>query len=184
MSVVDQQLVTVEEYARLPESGRPTELVRGRIVEMNVPTPRHGQICGEVVRLLANYVKEKGLGKVTSNDSGIITERDPDTMRGADVAFYSNKRFGEGPLPGGYFEEAPELVFEVLSSNDRWSKILSKVAEYLDAGVAIVCVLDPSDRTAYVYEGDRPVRILTRDQEIEFPELLGDFCVRVAEFFE
>ena len=67
---------------------------------MNVPTPRHGQICNEVGRLLGNYVKAKGLGKVTSNDSGIITERDPDTMRGADVAFYRNKRFGEGPLPG------------------------------------------------------------------------------------
>ncbi len=184
MSVVGQQFITVEQYARLPNRGRPTELVRGRIVEMNVPTPRHGQICSEVVRLLANHVKEQGLGKVTSNDSGIITARDPDTMRGADVAFYGNRRFGEGPLPGGYLEEVPELVFEVLSTNDRWSKILSKVAEFLDAGVAIVCALDPSDETAYLYEGDRPVRILTAHQEIEFPDLLGEFRVRVGAFFE
>lgn len=184
MSVVDHQLVTVEEYARLPDRGRPTELVRGRIVELNVPTPRHGQICSEVGRLLGNCVKKEGLGKVTSNDSGIITERDPDTVRGAAVAFYSNKRFGDGPLPGGYLEAVPEIVFEVLSTNDRWSKILSKVAEYLDAGVAFVCVLDPSDETAYMYEGDRPVRILTADQEIEFPELLGEFHARVGAFFE
>ena len=184
MSIVDQKLLTVEEFVRLPETERPIELVRGRIVEMNLPTPRHGQICNEIGRLLANYVKERSLGKVTSNDSGIITERGPDTMRGADVAFYSTKRFGKGPLPERYIEEAPELVFEVLSENDRWSKILGKVAEYLDAGVSVVCVIDPSDQTAYLYEGDHPVRILTAEQELTLPDVLGDFRVRVGAFFD
>jgi len=184
MSTVDQKLLTVEEFVRLPDAGRPMELVRGRIVEMNLPTPRHGQICNEIGRLLANHVKEKNLGKVTSNDSGIITERSPDTMRGADVAFFSAKQFGKGPLPEGYLEEVPEVVFEVFSESDRWSKVLGKVAEYLDAGVSVVCVIDPSDQTAYLYEGEHPVRILTAEQELTLPDLLGDFRVRVGAFFD
>ena len=32
---------------------------------------------------------EHDLGHVLSNDSGVITERDPDTVRGADISFYS-----------------------------------------------------------------------------------------------
>ena len=184
MSIVDQQLITAEEFVRLPDRGRPVELVRGRVIEMNLPTPRHGQICGEVVRLLANHVRKNGLGTITSNDAGVITQRDPDTMRGADVAFYSTRRVGKGPLPDEYLEAVPELVLEVLSESDRWSKILGKVAEYLDAGVSAVCVLDPDDKTIYVYEADRPVQILSSEQELTVPEILGDFRVRIGQFFE
>ena len=43
-AVVEARL-TAEEYAKLPDRGVPTELVRGRVIEMNVPAPRHGQIC-------------------------------------------------------------------------------------------------------------------------------------------
>jgi hypothetical protein len=32
MPLVASELLTVEQYARLPDTGRPTELVRGRIV--------------------------------------------------------------------------------------------------------------------------------------------------------
>lgn len=150
---------------------------------MSLPTPRHGQICAEVSRLLGNHVRQAQLGRVTTNDSGIITERDPDTMRGADVAFYSQARVGRGQLPDGYLETVPDLVFEVFSESDRWSALLAKVAEYLDAGVTAVCILDPSDETAYLYHGDRPVRILTAVQPFTLPDLLGDFRVQVADFF-
>lgn len=183
MTLVADQLLTVEQYVRLPDSGRPTELVRGKVVEMSLPTPRHGQICNEVAWLLNSHVRPNTLGEVVSNDSGIITRRDPDSMRGADVAFYSRARVGSGRLPDGYLDKVPDLVVEVLSDFDRWSAILAKVAEYLAAGVTAVCILDPSDETAYVYHGDRPVRILTGAQEFALPDLLGDFRVQVAEFF-
>lgn len=183
MSAVADHLLTIEEYARLPDTGRPTELVRGRIVEMSFPTPRHGQICAEVSRLLGNHVRHLKLGTLTTNGSGIITERDPDTLRGADVAFYNKTRFGTGRLPNGYLEKVPDLVFEVLSDSDRWSALLAKVAEYLDAGVTAVCILDPSDETVYLYHGDQAVRILTASQDFTLPELLGEFRVQVAQFF-
>jgi Uma2 family endonuclease len=183
MTLVAEHPLTIEDYAQLPDLGRPTELVRGRIVEMNLPTPRHGEICAEVTAYLRNYVREHRLGKVVSNDSGIITRRNPDTVRGADVAFYSQARVGRGRLSDGYLEKVPDLVFEILSESDRWSSLLAKVAEYLDAGVTAVCILDPTDETAYVYQGDRPVRILTAAQEFALPDMLGDFRVQVAEFF-
>ena len=41
-------LLTAEEYEKLPDSGLPTELVRGRVIEMSRPTLRHGEICSKV----------------------------------------------------------------------------------------------------------------------------------------
>jgi Uma2 family endonuclease len=177
-------LLTAEQFRLLPEDGQPRELVRGRVVPMNVPAPRHGEICARVVRMVGDFVDGRDLGRVVSNDSGVITERDPDTVRGADVTYYSYLRVPKGPMPDGYLPVAPELVFEVRSPTDRWKNVLTKVAEYLNAGVAVVCVLDAQTETAHVYFEDQPAQIFQADQELVLPDLLPGFQVRVRRFFE
>ena len=87
-----ETLLTLEEFAGLPDDGVPRELVRGSIVEMNVPTPRHGYVCQQVARIIGNHVKSQHLGRVVSNNGGIVVGREPDTIRGADVSFYSFAR--------------------------------------------------------------------------------------------
>ena len=177
-------LLTAEQFAQRLDPGYPEELVRGRVVPMPMPRPRHGEICGRVVRILGNWVEEKDLGRVLSNDTGVITERDPDTVRGADISFYSYARVPRGPLPDHYLEIAPDLVVEVVSPSDRWPKVLAKVAEYLDAGTSAVLVLDDSRRVAHLYRADGATLLLGVADELTVPEMLGDFSVRVGRFFE
>jgi len=57
-------LLTALEYARLPDDGSRTELERGRLVPMNVPDPRHGEICANVVHLLRLFLDAHPLGRV------------------------------------------------------------------------------------------------------------------------
>jgi Uma2 family endonuclease len=141
-------------------------------------------VCLNAGYILNVFVREHGLGRVMSNDSGVITERDPDTVRGADVAYDSYDRLPKGPLPTGYGPEVPELVVEVRSANDGWRAILEKVAEYLRAGVLVVVVLDPEPETAHVFGGDEAPRTLGPDDELVLPDLLESFRVRVGRFFE
>jgi Uma2 family endonuclease len=177
-------LMTAAEFARRHDPGYPEELVRGRIVPMSLPTRRHGQICAQTVYLYRRFLDDHDLGQVVSNDSGVITERGPDTVRGADVAFYSYNRISRGPLPADYGEVAPELVVEVRSPSDRWPKILTKVAEYLNAGVLAVVVLDDDSRTALLCLADQAPRRLGPDDVLELPEILPGFAVPVRRFFE
>jgi Uma2 family endonuclease len=184
MATVTEALLTAEQFAALPDPGHPEELVRGRIVPMPMPKPRHGYICNKVGRIIGNFVEEHQLGWVLNNDTGVITERNPDTVRGADVAFYSFGRLPRGELPDHYPEVAPELVFEVRSPSDRWPQVLAKVAEYLEAGVLIVVVLDDERRSAHVFGADGTNRMLGADDELKLPDLLGEFRVAVGRFFE
>jgi Uma2 family endonuclease len=181
---IAEALLTAEEYRLLPDNGQPTELVRGRVVPVNMPFPRHGQICSRLARLLGNYAEEHDLGHVICNDSGVVTERGPDTVRGPDVAFYSYTRVPRGPLPEGYLDVAPELVFEVRSPGDRWREIHIKVGEYLRAGVHTVCVLDSQTETAHLHHADQAPQTLAADQDFAVPDLLGAFRVPVRRFFE
>ena len=179
----DEKLLTADEFWAMPDSDRPMELVRGRIVDMNMPGPRHGQICGRTDRIVGNFVDEHDLGHVLTCDSGVLTERDPDTVRGMDVCFYSYSRLPKGPLPAKYVAVVPELVIEVRSPDDRWNRILQKVAEYLEAGVTTVCVLDPKTESAHVYSVDAE-EILKVDDTLTFPDILPGFAVPVRRFFE
>jgi Uma2 family endonuclease len=180
-TVTPTTLLTAEEYGELPDLGRPTELVRGRIVDMNVPYPRHGQVCVQIAYLLRRYLEDYDIGHVVSNDAGVVVERGPDTVRGSDVAFISYQKIPKGPLPRRYFEAAPELVFEVLSPSDPWSKVLQKVAEYLNAGTEVVRVVDPDSETVQSHFPDRPPVTLAGDDVLSFPTILPGFRVLCGE---
>jgi len=183
-TVSTSPLLTADEYARRPDPGYPEELVRGRIVPMPQPNRRHGQICAETVYLFRRFLDDHDLGHILSNDAGVITERNPDTVRGPDIAFYSYSRLPKGPLPANYGPEVPELVVEVRSPSDRWAQVHAKVAEYLEAGVLAVAVLDAESQTAVVYFPEQMPRILGPDDDLSFPEILPGFAIAVRRFFD
>ncbi len=179
-----KRLLTAEEFGRLPDDGRITELVRGEVIELPMPYPRHGQICFKIARIVGNYAEEHRLGHVIINDSGVVTERGPDSVLGADVAFYSYGRVPPGPLPRGeYLKVVPELLFEVRSPSDRWRAVLTKVDEYLKAGVGVVCVVDDPTEQVQVFDDDG-IHPLAGDAALEFPTVLPGFSVAVRRLFE
>jgi Uma2 family endonuclease len=178
-------LMTAEEYMALPDSfDVPTELVRGALVKMPPARPRHGQICARIVYLLQRFLEDHDVGLVLSNDSSMVTERDPDTVRGPDVSYYSFERVPKGPLPAGLLDVAPDVVFEVLSPSDRWSEVQEKVAEYLDAGVRAVCIVDDDTRSVHVFWPDSPLRVFKAEDEFALPDTLAGFGAKVQRFFE
>ncbi len=185
MTPAHAESLTAEEFARLPGDGVPTELVRGKVVRMTPPYPYHGYVCSKTDRMIGGFVDANDLGRCLSNDAGIITQRGPDSVRGADIAFYSYNRLPRGPLPlDRYLDVVPELIFEIRSPSDRWSKVLEKVTEYLKAGITVVCVIDPKSLSVHIHRDDEMPRMLQGDDEVSFPDILPGFRVPAKRFFE
>jgi Uma2 family endonuclease len=176
-------LVTAAEFARMPDPGHPQELVRGVIVNMPPPRFRHGKICGRIITLLTVYSDEHHLGHVLGNDSGVVTEQQPDTVRGPDVSFVSYSKVASDADPE-YLTIAPDAVFEIRSPSDRSRDVLAKVNEYLQLGVLAVYVLDPDSDRVHCYYQDRPDEILEATDEMIGVGPLAGFRVSVAKFFE
>lgn len=124
-----EQLLTAEEYYRLSDKPEYSELVRGVIIPMTPPGLRPGFICARISYLIQRHLDSHDVGRVFSNDAGIITQREPDSVHGGDVSFYSDARLPRGEMPVGYSSAAPNIVSEVRSPNDRWSEIHEKIAE-------------------------------------------------------
>ncbi|MBX9622930.1 MAG: Uma2 family endonuclease [Gemmataceae bacterium] len=176
-------LLTADEFARR-YAGRRVELVLGRVVEVPVSFPKHGKVCHRVSQALGNFVDAHDLGHVVINDSWVVVERDPDTARGPDVAFFSYARLPKGPIPDGLLPVVPELVFEVRSPTDRWTRMIAKMLEYTAAGVAVVVILDPKTASASVFRSDDRQDIFEAGDELTLPDILPGFSVPVRKFFE
>jgi Uma2 family endonuclease len=183
MATAAQKLITAEEFFQMqePADGSRQELVRGVIITMPPPGGRHGACCLKIGRRVGNFVDDHGLGTVTSNDTGFITERDPDSVRGPDIAYWSKGRLPQ--VPAGYIEIAPDLLVEVVSPSDHFSRIQTKLRQYLARGVPLVWVVDPEDRSVSVYRSSKQMSILTENDTLTGEDVLPGFRCPVAALF-
>lgn len=178
---IAENLMTAVEFAELNDDRR-TELVRGRIVAMTPPKPTHGKIVFNIARIVGGFIFERDLGH-WFGEAGVITEHDPDSVRAPEAAFASYKRMPRDADGNQYVDVAPELVFEVFSPTDRWVDVVDKVAEYLRAGVNVVCVVVPATRSIQLHRADAPPVTLAEHDSFELPDILPGFRCQVADFF-
>jgi Uma2 family endonuclease len=177
-------LVTAEQFYRLPDDGLCSELLRGAIVSEPSPNSLHGHTVARLVGLIEPFVREHRLGAMFAADSGFVLARDPDTVRGPDVAFVSESRRREAGKAHAYFPGAPDLAIEVVSPSDRPKEILGKVSDYLDAGCLLVWVVDPVREEVQVFRTPFTPRRLGPDDALDGEDVLPGLAIRVAEIFE
>jgi Uma2 family endonuclease len=113
---------------------------------------------------------------------GIYTRRNPDRVRGADIAFLSRERCPGRP-PRGFLDIAPELVVEIMSPSDRWQEVRQTLAEYFAIGVHWVWIVEPDNRTVLVYRSATDLRQYGPEDTLVGEGMLAGFTLVVAELF-
>ncbi len=186
MATVTTTPVTAEGFAAFvarPENvDRWFELERGEIIELPPPKKPHGIVCGNVARLLGNFAMTAKFGYVTTNDAGYITERGPDSVRGPDVAYWSDGEVID-PNDPHYTETPPAVAVEVLSPDDRINRVNKKISEYLNSGVREVWVIDPASRDIAIHRAGADSQLLTDEHELQGGEVLPGFRCQVSDLF-
>jgi len=176
-------LMTAKEFAKSGPETDGFELVRGELVPMPPPKPKHGAACARVVYLLTAYVQTFGRGTVYCNDTGLITQADPDTVRGVDVMIYLKPKSQEKATSEEYSAEPPDLAVEVRSPDQSWKQLVEKVAEYLKLGVPLVWVVDPKTERVHVFQPDQEPQVFAAGNELTAGTALPGFRCMVEEIF-
>jgi Uma2 family endonuclease len=179
-----ERLLTGEEFWHLGEERTEhAELVAGRIINGMPTGHEHGDIEATIAALLLMFVRQAKLGKVMSGEVGLYTQRNPDTVRAADVLFISNDRY-DRVVSGSFLDVAPELIVEILSPDDAWRTVDKKLREYFAAGVVLVWIVNPDSRTITAYRSMTDVREFGEGDTLTGDEVLPGFAIPVAEIFE
>jgi Uma2 family endonuclease len=178
MSTLATKRLTADEFFDLPEpiDGSKEELVKGEVVTMPAPTFKHGEVQGNVYFAIKSFAKSTRLGRVVV-ESGVPTERDEDegdTVRGPDVSYYSKER-----LPLGQ-----DLCVEVLSPSNTKRELREKIKEYFAAGVRMVWIVEPEDRSVTVMTQPGQGQAIYEPGELLGGEVLPGFSCPISELFE
>jgi Uma2 family endonuclease len=161
------------------------EIVDGQRVEPAPMGVYEVHIATTLVRFLAPFVSEHGLGRL---EGEMLFQLDAtgDLQRRPDVAFVSYGRWPRGrkvPRTAAW-EVVPDLVIEVVSPTNSASEIVEKLDEYFRAGVRVVWVIYPIQSRVHVWESPKGARVLAVGEELDGGEELPRFRLSLAELFE
>jgi Uma2 family endonuclease len=152
-------LVSVEDY--LNASYDPDmEYVDGVLVETNVGDLPHSVAQRNItVAFAVKYPQTKTYPEVRSRTRAT-------RFRLPDVAIDLRKREGR------FLTEAPFIAVEILSEDDRMTRVIEKLKEYAEWGVLNIWVFDPRTRQMFVFT------------ESTLREIAGDVIATEAPRFE
>ena len=179
----DTKLLTAGELLRLYSRGVRGELIRGVLHETMPTGQEHGEIVMNLGFELGGFVKPRRLGRLTGSDAGVWLERDPDTVREPDVAFFSAEKIPPGMRVTGYSETVPDLVAEIVSPGDSRREVRDKAWMWVSYGVRLVWVVHPDKRTIDVYRPDLAVSTLGEDAFLDGADVLPGFSCAVSAVF-
>jgi Uma2 family endonuclease len=175
--------VAIEEFERWPkEDAYHVELVRGMIVREPRPGALHGRITAILTQHLGVWADSTGLG-IVLNDMGFVTENDPPSVRGPDVAYVSHGRMPGTGYADGFWRFGPDLAVEVLSPSNRPKEIQEKVREYLAVGSRLVWVVDPRRRIVTVYDAAGGSHTIDKDGALSGDDVLPGFTLPLSRVF-
>lgn len=138
--------VSVEEY--LSTVYEPDcDYVDGVLEERNVGEIDHGFVQGRFAHISWRLNRDTGLVPMT--EVGLrLRER---TYRIPDVMVTPGKPTGR------VVTTPPVLCIEVLSPEDRMSRVNVRIKEFLDFGVPVVWLIDPEARRVWIYRPNAPI---------------------------
>lgn len=195
MSVATPKLMTTEELLALPDDGTERWLIRGQLREkppthangkpMTVRNRDHSRIMVLVSAALANWLQgqPQPRGEVLCGEVGVRLRHTPESIVGIDVAYIDAKVAARRGEDTTLVDGTPVLAVEILSPSDTIEAINEKIDEYLAAGVKVVWVIDPHDRTVTIYRPGAKPTMANDTQELSGEPDLPGFRVTAAELF-
>ena len=183
---IGQRLLTADDLLRLHSKGVKGELVRGVLRETRSAGGEHGEVAMALGAALVAHVRPDRLGRIAGSDAGILLERDPDTVREPDVAYFSAETLPLEVKVRGYYEVVPDLVVEIVSprDRDRPHEIAERVAMWQSFGVPLVWAVYPVERIIAAHPADGPTLIYTEDDTLDGGSVLPEFRCTVREILD
>lgn len=184
MTRTKEELLTADDLLRLYGEGVRGELVRGALWKTTTAGLTHGEIAMNLGGELRNFIRPRRLGRLVGSDSGMMLERDPDTVREPDIAFISAQKLPLNVKLSGYYEGAPDLVVEIVSPSDGAREVYHKARMWISFGVPLVWVVNPENRAIEVHRANQPLLSLTENDILDGGEALPGFNYPVRDVFD
>lgn len=175
-----------DELIAIPDDGVDRWLIRGEVYSRLWlhRTPDESLALTGVAYAIEQWARfERDRRGIVLIDAYHRLASDPDTTLGIDVSLISSRQWAAARHTP-FVDGRPLMAAKVISHWDTHETVTDAMRVYLDAGVAVVWLVDPDLQTVSAYTRDAEPALFNRSQELIAEPHLPGFRVRVAELFE
>jgi Uma2 family endonuclease len=178
MATQPHTLVTAEHFHQLPqEEGREFELLDGEVIELPSATPGHNLIVSNLIGLLGPGLRGRAKAiPFTDFSDGHFTTLRPDLV----ILF--NDKFALLDLDKLPVTIPPDIVIEVISASESYSRVNRRINAYRRFGVQEVWIFDYQNLQMNLHGAAGAKRLCSGDA-LESP-LLPGWSVPIDQIFE
>jgi Uma2 family endonuclease len=142
--------IALEEFLKLPETKPASEYVDGQIIQKPMPQGQHSIIQAELSAAINAALRKQGIAtgftelRRTFGDRSIVP----------DIAVFENAnipRTESGEI-GDVFTAAPDWTIEILSPDQRPTKVLKNLSHCIMNGSQMGWLIDPDERSMLVFQ--------------------------------
>lgn len=176
-----EQLAFAEQLARLELTDT------GELIVMSPTGGTAGRKNRRLTQQLGNWADRDGTGEVF--DSSTVFVLPSGARRGPDASWIKLERWNQltQAQQDGFPALAPDFVIELVSPSDlknqRYEDLQSKMQEYLDNGVKLGWLIEPSAKIVEIYRSGQPIEILNNPETLSGEGVLSGFTLDLTEIF-
>jgi Uma2 family endonuclease len=156
---------------------------KGQIIIMSPTAIISGDRNSEINFQLRAWNKKKKLGRIVDSDTGFYLKNT--AMRNPDAAWISNEQYAkltEKEIKKSFAYLCPDFIVELKSYSDTIEELKSKMKEWMENGCRLGWLIDVDKETVYIYEENKPDRILEGfDQTLSGEPVLSGFTFVLSE---
>ena len=179
--VLARRHLTLEEFLKLPEEKPALQYFEGRITQKMAPKGRHSVLQGELVEYLNRWGRPR---KIALAFPELRT-----TFAGAsfvpDVAVYRRERIPidvDGEVADEFFLP-PDIAVEIVSPRQSRPRLRRQCRWYVDNGVPLALLVDPSHHAVTRFEPGQPERLLRGADVVDCTAIVPGARLTVDELF-
>ena len=182
--------VTPEQFEQLAFAEQTTRMELTKDGELIVMSPTGGTAGRKNSRLtqqVRNWVEGNGKGEVF--DSSTVFVLPNGARKSPDVSWIELNRWNQltTTQQDGFPPLAPDFVIKLVSPSDiknqRYEDLQAKMQEYLDNGVQLGWLIEPSAKTVEIYRPNQQVEVLNNPQTLSGEKVLPGFVLDLSQIF-
>jgi Uma2 family endonuclease len=176
------QILTLEEFLKLPETEPASEYLEGQIIQKPMPQGKHSRIQGEFVATINLSVKPQKIACAFPELR--CTFGDRSTVPDIAVFIWDRIPRDENGEVANALPLAPDWTIEILPPDQSQTKVTKNILHCLRHGTQMGWLIDPVEQTVFVYYPKQEIEVFDQPNELlPVPSFASELSLTINDLF-
>jgi Uma2 family endonuclease len=174
--------LTLEAFLAEPETKPASEYIDGKIIQKSMPQGEHSTIQGELIMAINAITKPQKIARSFPELRCVFANR----AIVPDVSVFSWNRIprNEDGSIANLFAIAPDWMIEILSPEQRSTKVIAKILHSLKHGTQLGWLIDPKEKAILIFYPNQSLDWLDQPEKLlPVPDFANNLQLTVGDIF-